>query len=97
MASLWGNLNIFPLLHQLELPCHSQAELFSISNLKVRGNIQKPHHNIVYLLVQVENAMKERHYGISIVWVNRNQVRAATMEEAVEKLTACTSHGTNWP
>ena len=35
MASLWGNFNICPQLHQLELPCHSQAELFSISGLKV--------------------------------------------------------------
>ena len=35
MASLWGNLNIGPCLYWLELPCHSQAELFSISNLKV--------------------------------------------------------------
>ena len=41
--------------------------------------------------------MKDRQYGISFVWVNPNQVRAATMEEAVEKLTACTSSGTDWP
>ena len=49
------------------------------------------------MLVQVENAMRDRHYGISIVWANPNQVRAATMEEAVKKLTACTSSGTDWP
>ena len=35
MASLWGNLNIYPCLYWLELPCHTQVELFSISNLKV--------------------------------------------------------------
>ena len=97
MASLWGNLNICPHLYWLELPCHSQAELFSISSLKVWGNVQKPCHNIAYLLVWVENTMKDRQYGISLVWVNPNQVRAATMEEAVKKLTACTSSGTDWP
>ena len=97
MASFWGNLNICPCLYWLEPPCHSQAELFSISSLKVLGNVQKPHHNIAYLLVWVENTMKDRHYGISLVWVNPNQVRAATVEEAVENLTACTSSGTNWP
>ena len=97
MASLWGNLNICPHLYQLELPCHSQVELFAISSLKVWGNIQKPCHAIAYLLVWVENAMKDRQYGISLVWVNPNQVRAATMEEAVKKLTACISSGTNWP
>ena len=97
MASLWGNLNVCPQLYWLEIPCHSQVELFSISSLKVWGNVQKPCHNIAYILVWVENAMKDRHYSISLVWVHPNQVRAATMEEAVKKLTACTSSGTNWP
>ena len=41
--------------------------------------------------------MKDRHYGISLEWVNPNQARAATMEEAVKKLTTCTSSGTDWP
>ena len=48
--------------------------------------MQKPHFNFACLLVWVDNTMKERHYGISLVWVNPNQVRAATMEEAVEKI-----------
>ena len=38
-------------LHQLELPCYSQAELVSISSLKVWGDTQKPHCDIAYLLV----------------------------------------------
>ena len=97
MASLWGNFNICPQLHWLELPCHSQAELFSISNLKVSGDAQKPHHNIAYLLVWVEDTKRDRHYGISLVWVHSDQVRAATMEEAVKKLTTFTSCGANWP
>ena len=71
-------------------------ELFSISSLQVWGDAQKPHHNIAYLLVWVEDAKRDRHYGISLVWVHPNQVRAATMEEAVEKLTAFTSSGANW-
>ena len=97
MASLWGNFNICPQFHQLELPCHSQVELFSISSLKVWGYAQTPCHNIANLLVWVENTKKDRHYGISLVWVHPNQVRAATMEEVVKKLTACTSSGTDWP
>ena len=86
-----------PQLHQLKLPCHSQVELSSISSLKVWGDIQKPHYDIAYLLVWVENDRKDRHYGISVLWVNPNQVRAATMEEAVEKLAAYTSSGIDWP
>ena len=41
--------------------------------------------------------MGDRHYGLSFVWVDPSQVRAASMEEAVRKLTACTSSGTDWP
>ena len=41
--------------------------------------------------------MKDRHYGIYLVWVHPKQVRAATMEEAVKKLTTCAPSGTDWP
>ena len=41
--------------------------------------------------------MQGRHYGISLVWVHPNHVRAATIEEAVENLTAYTSSGVDWP
>ena len=97
MASLWGDFNICPQLHWLELPYHSQVELFSISSFKVWGDAQKPHCNIAYLLVWVEDIMQGRHYSISMVWVHPNQVRVATIEEAVENLTAYTSSGVNWP
>ena len=82
------------------LPCggtSTSASASTISSLKVWGNIQKPCHDIAYLLVWIENALKDRHYGIALVRVNPNQVRAATMEDAVDKLTACTSCRTNWP
>ena len=97
MASFWGNLNICPHLCWLEFPCHSQVELFSISSLKIWGKYKNPHCVVAYLLVQVKNTIIDRQYGISLVWMNPNQVRAATMEEAVEKLTACTSSGMDWP
>ena len=40
--------------------------------------------------------MQDR-YGISLVWVYPNQVRVATIEEAVENLTAYTPSGVDWP
>ena len=97
MASLWGNPNICPHLYWLELPCHSQVKLFSINSLKVWGNVQKSCCNVAYLLSSGREHHKGRQYSISLVWMNPNQVRAATMEEAVKKLTACTSNGTDWP
>ena len=63
--------------------------------LKSGGGTKTP-HNIAFLLVQVEDAIGDRHYGISIVWANPSQVRAASMEKVVKKLTDCTSSGTDW-
>ena len=37
MALLWGNISICPLLHQFQLPCHSQAEMSSLNSLKAWG------------------------------------------------------------
>ena len=42
MASLWGNLNICPQLHWLQLLCHSQAELSSLNSIKVWGRDKNP-------------------------------------------------------
>ena len=97
LASLWGNFDVCPCLDHLELPCHSPVELFSISSFKVWGSIQEPHHDIAYLLVCTGNTTKDRQYRVSLVWVNPNQTRASTMEQAVQTLAACPSSGSNWP
>ena len=75
MASLWGSLNISPHLNYLELPSHSPGELPSISSLEIWGNIQKPHNDMAYLLVCTGDTLEARKYGISLVWINPNQVR----------------------
>ena len=83
MMSLWGSLNICPCLNYLELPCHSSGELLSISNLKIRGDIQEPCNDMAYLLVCTGDTLEAWNYGVSLVWINPNQVQASTMEEAV--------------
>ena len=97
MALLWGDLSICPPLHWFQLLCHSQAELSSLNDLKVWGKGQKPCHDIAFLLVWVEDAMGDKHYGLSFVWAKPSQVRITSMEEVVGKLTTCTSSGTDWP
>ena len=79
MALLWGDVSICPLLHWFQLPCHSQVELSSLNGLKAWGEGKKLHHDIAFLLVQVEDAMEDRHYGLSIAWANPSQVRVASM------------------
>ena len=98
MALMWGDINICPLLHQLQLPCHSQAELSSLNGLKVCGEGQKLCHDITFLLVWAEEeATGDRSYGLSTIWVNLSQARVTSMEEVVGKLTAWASSGPNWP
>ena len=82
-------------LNCLDLPGHSPAELISVSSFKVWGNTRDPQHEMAYLLVCLGNTTEERQYSVSLVWVNRNQTRASTMEEVVEKLATCPSQW-NW-
>ena len=97
LASLWGNFDVCPHLNCLELPGHSPTELISISSFKVWENTQEPHHDIAYLLVWLGDTTEDRQYSVYLVWVNPNQTRTSTMEEAVEKLAAYPSSGTDWP
>ena len=97
MMSLWGGLNICPCLNYLELLCHSSGELLSISSLKIWGDIQEPHNDIAYLLVHTGDTLEAENYGISLIWISPNQVRASTMEEAVGTLSAYISSKPDWP
>ena len=96
LVTVWGNFDICPHLNHLDLPGHSPAELISVSSFKVRGNTPDPQHGMAYLLVHLGNTTKERQYGVSLVWVNPNQTRTSTMEEAIEKLATCPSSGNDW-
>ena len=89
MITVWGNFDICPHLNCLDLPSHSPAELISISSFKVWGNTLDPQCNMAYLLVCLGDTTEERQYSVSLVWVNPNQTRTSTMEEAVEKLATC--------
>ena len=44
-----------------------------------------------------EETTGDRYYGLLTIWVNPCQARVPSMEEVVEKLTACTSSGPDWP
>ena len=84
MMSVWGSLNICPCLNYLELLCLSSGELLSISGLKIWGDVQEPHNDMAYLLVCTGDTLEAWNYGISLVWINPNQVWASTMGELLE-------------
>ena len=97
-ASIWGHLDICPLLNQFHLASITYPELSSLTSLRAWGDAEKFHSNIVYLLVSTEDeATSDRVYGLSTVWVNLFQARVSTVEEAVRQLTTLVSSGPNWP
>ena len=97
-ASIWGHLDICPLLNQFHLAFITYSEHSSLTSMRAWGDAEKFHGNITYLLVSTKDgAMSDRVYGLSTVWVNPCQARVSTVEEAVRQLTALVSSGPNWP
>ena len=54
----------------MELPYHTVEELYSISYLKVWGDIQKPHNGMTFLLVWVDDTSEAGSYGMALVWMH---------------------------
>ena len=96
--SLWGHLDICPLLCQFHVTSIIQSELSSLTSLKAWGNAEESCSDIAFLLASTkEGAAGDRMYGLSTVWVNPLQARVPTVEEAVKQLTALVSSRPNWP
>ena len=96
--SIWGHLDICPLLNQIYLASITYSELSSLTSLRAWGGADKFHSDIAYLLVSTEDgATSDRVYGLSIIWMNLYQARVSTVEEAVSQLTTWVPSGSNWP
>ena len=97
MWVLWGSLGICPPMDHMGLPCHTAEELHSISCLKVWGDVQKPHHGMAYLLVQIDDTSEAKSYGMALVWISPLQDRVSSMVGALEILSSLTSERSDWP
>ena len=97
MKALWGCFSICPLLSHIDLPYHTVGELLSISHLKVWGDTQKPHGDMAYLFIRVEDSSEGEGYSLALVCISPQQARVPTMEEALGILSTCTSNGLDWP
>ena len=95
---IWGHLDICPLLNQFHLASITHLELSSLTSLRAWGDVEKFCSNIAYLLLSTEDeAMSDRVYGLSTVWMNPYQARVSTVKEVVGQLTTLVSSGPNWP
>ena len=97
MMPLRESLNICPCLNYLELPHHSSGELLSISSLRIWSDTQEPHNDMAYLLVCTGDTLEAQDYGMSLIWINSNQVWVPTMEETVGTLSTYITSRPNWP
>ena len=93
MGEHWCLSPLQPLRASLPFPCWVDF----CQQLQSLGKHSGPSSWHAYLLVHLGNTTEDRQYGVSLVWVNPNQTKATTMEEAVEKLAACPSRGPDWP
>ena len=91
--SLWGHLDLCPILDQFHLASISLSELSSLTSLRAWGDTEKFCSNLAYLLVST--ALDWVH-GLTPVCVNPYQARISTVEEVVWQLTTLTSSGSNW-
>ena len=92
-----GQLRDLSTLDHIGLPCHTAEELYSISHLKIWGDVQKLHQGMAYLLVQINDTSEARTYGMALVWISPLQARVSLMVEALEILSSLTSEGSDWP
>ena len=97
LSNVWGNISICPYLTSWSFPAIPLLIQYRSVASKSWGTFRNPRRDLTYLLVHVGNTKEEIQYGVSLVWVSPQQARTPTMEEAVEKLAACTSNGSNWP
>ena len=97
MKAVWGSLDICHPVSHLELPCHIEDELHSISCLKIWGNVQRLHPRMAYLLVRADDALEARTYVMALMWISPIQARVSSMLEALEALSASVSEGSDWP
>ena len=77
-------------------PPHGRRITF-ISHLKVWGDVQKPHHDMAYLLVRIDDTSEAKTYGMALVWINSLQARMFSMVEALEMLSSLTSERSDCP
>ena len=74
--SLWGHLDVFPLLIQYNVTSITHLELSSLTSLKAWGDVEKFCSDVTFLLVLTkEGAAEDWVYGLSMIWVNPYQAQ----------------------
>ena len=92
---VWGSHNLPPL--QFQVRAIMLTELHALSHAGAWGDIEKPRHNMVFLLIALDKTIKgERVFDLVAVWTYPHQACHHSLGEAVHKLTMLIDIGTDW-
>ena len=83
----------------VSIPCDLHNSIRALLSHQPKGleGVDKFCSDIAFLLVSTEEeAIRDRMYGLSTVWVNPYLARVPTVEEAVRELTTLASSEPNW-
>ena len=82
---------------QFQVKAIMLSELHALSLIGAWGNVEKPRHNMAFLLIVPDKTIKgERVFGLVAVWVHPYQAHHHSLGEAAHKLTLLIDIGTNW-
>ena len=73
------------------------SELYAISQAGTWGDIQKPKHNMAFLLIVLDRTVKgEKVFSLVAVWTDPHQAHHHSLGEAACKLALVINISTNW-
>ena len=76
----------------------TQLELVALTHLKAWADTKRFCSDVAFLLVlPSEDAVGERVYRLTMVWVHPYQARVSTIDDVGKQLIQLTSTGPNWP
>ena len=82
---------------QLQLRVIMLSELHALSLTGAWGDIEKPRHNMAFLLIVPDKNVKgERVFGLVAVWAHLHQACHHSLGEAAHKLPLLIDISTNW-
>ena len=97
MQVLWGSHDICPSLSHFQVAQVTQQELSALSHAGAWGDLEKPQHDMAFLLIVLGKAMgEEMAFRLMTVWMHPHQACLSSLDEAARKLTLPIDLGDNW-
>ena len=92
----WGSHNLCPLSH-IQVREITMSQLYALSQAGAWGDIEKPKHDIVFLLIAPDKVIKgERVFSLLTMWMHLHQAHHHSLGEVACNVTPLINIGTDW-